>query len=36
VDIGFKKGITGWRIMATRNIRPSKEYLRGEQDQDNY
>jgi hypothetical protein len=36
VDIGFKKGITGWKIMATRNIRPSKEYLRGERDRDNY
>jgi hypothetical protein len=36
VDIEFKKGITGWRIKATRNIRPSKEYLRGERDRDNY
>jgi hypothetical protein len=36
VDIGFKKGITGWKVIATRNIRPSKAYLRGENEEQSY
>lgn len=37
IDMNFKKGITGWKVTATRNIRPSKAYLRGEREEgDNY
>lgn len=36
VDIGLKKGITGWKIIATRNIKPSKAYMRGEREEQGY
>lgn len=36
IDISFKKGLTGWKIMATKNIRPSKEYLRGGRDREGF
>jgi|GEM_PF-3899000 len=28
IDIGLEKGLTGWKIHSTKNIRPSKRYLR--------
>jgi hypothetical protein len=33
IVVGLKKGLTGWKVHSTKNVRPSKAYLRGEQEE---
>ncbi len=32
IVVGLKKGLTGWKVHSTKNVRPSKTYIRGEQE----